>query len=341
VRAGADPTADPFGERRRPARRLRVCVLGGEFDFVSDSPELLRIAARAYAGLPAQRLARTGARFEVRLMLGQERRPAARAAPPVQALAAGELLIGAVARSSFMAVDARRRLALVLVSPELLRFPHLVRYELIEFAVYCLAARAQRLVPLHAACVGAAGGAALLLGASGAGKSTLVLHALQAGLTFLAEDSVLVEPRGLLATGVPSFLHLRLDGPRFLTGTVLATALRKAPRIVRRSGVRKYELDTRGGPFALARAPLHLRALIFLSARRAPDPDLLRRLAPAAVPGRLEKDQPYAAGQPGWRGFMRAAARLPAFELRRGAHPRAAVAALAALLAKAPAARSR
>ena len=143
----------------------------------------------------------------------------------------------------------------------------MVRYELIEFAVYCLAARAQRLVPLHAACVGAAGGAALLLGASGAGKSTLVLHALQAGLTFLAEDSVLVEPRGLLATGVPSFLHLRLDAPRFLTGTALATALRKAPLIVRRSGVRKYELDTRGGavragarPAALAGAHLPQRA---------------------------------------------------------------------------------
>jgi hypothetical protein len=341
VRGGADPTADPFGERRRPRRRLRVRVLGGEFEFVSDSPELLRIAASAYARVPPQRLSRRRARFEVRLVLGPERRPAAHVAPPVQPLAAGKLLIGAVAGASFMAVDARRRSALVLVSPELLRFPYLVRYELIEFAVYCLAARAQRLVPLHAACVGSAGTAALLLGASGAGKSTLMLHALQAGLCFLAEDSVLVEPRGLRATGVPNFLHLRLDGPRFLAGTALGAALRKAPLIVRRSGVRKYELDIRRGPFALARAPQRLRALIFLTARRARGPDLLRRLPPAALPARLEKDQPYAAGQPGWSGFIRAAARLPAFELRRGAHPRAAVAALAALLAQLAAAKYR
>jgi hypothetical protein len=332
VRARADSPADPFCERRRPRHRLRVRVLGGEFDIVSDSRELLRLAASAYAGLPPQRFSRSSPRFEVRLVLGESGRRAVHAAPAVQPLAAGKLLAGAVAGASFMAVDVPGRSALVVVSPELLRFPYHVRYELIEFAVYCLAARAQQLVPLHAACVGVAGAAALLLGASGAGKSTLMLHALQAGLTYLAEDSVLVEPRTLRATGVPNFLHLRVDGPRFLPDTSLAAALRAAPLIVRRSGVRKYELDLRGGRLALARAPQRLQALIFLTASRARGSTLLRRLSPEGVPARLRKEQPYAAGQPGWTRFLRAAARLPAFELRRGAHPRERVAALAALL---------
>jgi hypothetical protein len=58
----------------------------------------------------------------------------------------------------------------------MLRFPYHARYELIEFAVFTLAARAQGLVPLHAACVGEEGRGLLLMGESGAGKSTASLH---------------------------------------------------------------------------------------------------------------------------------------------------------------------
>ena len=201
--------------------------------------------------------------------------------PALQPLAAGGIVGGALGGSSFVGVSAAQRSGLVVVAPALLRFPYHVRYELIEFAVYCLAARAQRLVPLHAACVAGHRGAALLLGASGAGKSTIMLHSLLSGLEFLAEDSVLVRPRGLLATGVANYLHLRADSLHFVRGTPLARAIRAAGLIQRRSGVRKYELDLRRRDFRLVRAPVRLRALVFLSARPARGGRLLRAL-PAA-----------------------------------------------------------
>src|SRR3546814_4333811 len=91
----------------------------------------------------------------------------------------------------------------------MLDWPYHLRYELIEFAVFLLAARCQRPVPLHAACVGRGGRGILLLGASGSGKSTLVLHSLLQGLDVLSEDAVFVQPDGMLATGVANFLHVR------------------------------------------------------------------------------------------------------------------------------------
>src|SRR5205807_7043764 len=110
-----------------------------------------------------------------------------------------------------------QRSALVVVSQDMLEFPYHVRYEMLEFAVYVLASRMQGLVPLHAACVGRGGQGILLLGPSGSGKSTVSLQCLLEGLDFLAEDSVLVKPDGLLATGVASFLHVRPDSLQFVT----------------------------------------------------------------------------------------------------------------------------
>ena len=93
----------------------------------------------------------------------------------------------------------------MVVTPRMLRFPYHTRYELIEFAVFTLAARVQRLVALHGACVGRAGRGVLLLGPSGAGKSTVTLQCLIEGLGILSEDSVFVTPDTLLATGVSNF----------------------------------------------------------------------------------------------------------------------------------------
>jgi hypothetical protein len=339
AQAAAEPTADPFAEHRRPRHQLRARVLGAEFQFLSEHRELLALAAQAYAGLPSQLLPGPVRRFTVRLVLGEPpgRRGRARRAaqpPALQPFAAGGIIGGALGGSSLVSVSAAQRSGLVVVAPGLLRFPYHVRYELIEFAVYCLAARAQRLVPLHAACVAGRRGAALLLGASGAGKSTVMLHSLLSGLEFLAEDSVLVRPRGLLATGVANYLHLRADSLHFVRGTPLARAIRAAGLIRRRSGVRKYELDLRRRDFRLARAPVALRALVFLTARPVRSGTLLRALPAATLAARLRREQPYAAHQPGWDAFLRGATRLPAFELRRGAHPRDAVAELARLLAR-------
>ena len=124
--------------------------------------------------------------------------------------------------------------------------PHDLRCELLEFAVFTLVARDQPVLPLHAACVGVRDRAVLLLGESGAGKSTATLQCMLAGLGVLAEDVVFVEPRRLTVTGVPNYMHLRLETPRLLPAA-LARRIRRAPVIERRySGVRKYEVDLRG-----------------------------------------------------------------------------------------------
>jgi energy-coupling factor transporter ATP-binding protein EcfA2 len=214
----------------------------------------------------------------------------------------------------------------------MLRFPYHTRYELIEFAVFTLASRVQGLVPLHGACVGRAGRGVLLLGATGAGKSTVTLQCLLEGLGLLAEDSVFVVPDTLLATGVSNFLHVRADSLRWIAQRSRATRIRKSPVIVRRSGVRKYEIDLRGEEYRLAERPLKLGAIVFLSSQRAMDGHLLKRLSQAEALSRLVQEQAYAASQPPWALFTRSVARLPFFELRRGQHPSEAVAVLRELI---------
>lgn len=331
----AAPPPDPFGEHRRTALRARLQLLGGRFDFETDSARLLRIVRLAYAALPRHKLGTPVPRFRVKLVLtpGERRaRPPRGEPPPVRPLAGPGLLCGVPGGASFVTLSAPQRAALIVVSQDLLRYAYHVRYELLEFAVYVLAARVQGLVPLHAACLGHAGRGILLVGPSGAGKSTLVLQCLLEGLDFLAEDSVLVEPQGLLATGVANFVHLRPDALRFIDRGSRAALLRRTAVIHRRSGVAKLEIDLRREPYRLAPAPLRISAVVFLSSRPASPAALLTPLRRSTALRRLAAQQRYASQQPGWSVFRRQLARLPAYQLRRAGHPREAVQALRALL---------
>jgi hypothetical protein len=222
--------------------------------------------------------------------------------------------------------------ALVVVSPRMLSFPYHTRFELIEFAVFTLAARAQGLVAMHGACVGRAGSGILLMGPSGAGKSTVTLQCLIEGLGILAEDSVFVTPDTLLATGVSNFLHVRADSLRWIAERRTVAKIRKSPVIRRRSGVRKYEIDLRGGEYPLAERPLKVGAIVFLSAQSAAGRPLLMRLPQKEALPMLVHEQAYAANQPPWASFIRTVKRLPFFELRRGQHPSESVAALRDLM---------
>jgi len=337
ARAPLDIPADPFGERRRAAFHERIQLLGGQFHFETDSPRLLRIARHAYAGLPPHRFSTPAPRFTVRLLLTSAERPRRaieleNEPPPVRPLAGGGILCGALESANFMTVSPQQRSAVVVVSQDMLEFPYHIRYELLEFAVYVLATRVQGLVPLHAACVGRNGRGVLLLGPSGAGKSTVALHCLLQGLDFLAEDSVLVRSDSLLATGVANFLHVRSDSLRFVTSSASAAVIRSSSVIRRRSGVEKFEIDLRRPQYRLAPAPLRIDALVFISSRSAGNRPLLAPLRTATLTEQLAASQPYAANQPGWSAFTKRASRLPAFELRRGRHPRQAVEVLEELL---------
>jgi energy-coupling factor transporter ATP-binding protein EcfA2 len=329
----AAPPPDPFGERRPVRWTDHRQLLGGEFAFETDSACLRRIVHSAYGQLPPQRFAGRAPRFRIRLLRNAARRAVRRAAPGVvRPMAAHGILGGAVDGASVVTLTPQQRSGLILVAGDLLRHAYHVRYELLEFAVYVLAARAQRLLPLHAACLGHRGAGVLLIGASGAGKSTLVLQALLDGLELLAEDSVLVRPQGLLATGVPSYVHVRLDGLRFLQRAERARLRRGTARIRRRSGVAKLEIDVRRRALPLASAPLPIRAVVFLSRQQARGESLLRSLPAARLLTRLAAAQRYAAQQPGWQAFCARIARLPGYELRRGSHPQRAVEALRTLL---------
>src|SRR3546814_2780459 len=92
--------------------------------------------------------------------------------PAVRSRLDKDVLYGIIDAWNYVLVSPRRRRARVVASANMLDWPYHLRYELIEFAVFLLAARCQRLVPLHAACVGRGGRGILLLGASGSGKST-------------------------------------------------------------------------------------------------------------------------------------------------------------------------
>jgi len=215
----------------------------------------------------------------------------------------------------------------------MLQHAYYLRCELIEFAVFILAARGVGLVPLHAACVGRHDRGVLLLGGSGSGKSTLALHGLLRGLDLLAEDAVFVQPSHLLATGVPNYLHLRSDALDSMESGAIRNWVAHAPVIRRRSGIRKFEIDLRRKYGRPATRPLALVGAVFVSAQPADRPDaLLTRLGAHEASCLLDADQPYAPSQPGWRRFKQEIIDRGVHQLRRGRHPRDSVDALCRLL---------
>lgn len=328
----SEPGADPFLERHRFRLQQRVRVLGGDFWVRSDSAPLMRIVQHALCGLPRHYFARPAPRFELKLISAKPVRRSGREPALIRPIGGGAVLYGAMDSASFAAVSAASGEALIHVAADMLRFPYHVRYELIEFAAYTLAARAQQLVALHAACIGAGGQGALLLGASGSGKSTLALLCVLQGMDFLAEDSVLVEPKAMRATGLGNFLHIRTDSMRMFSGRAASTRLRRSPVITRRSGIKKFEIDMRASNFRLAPHPLKLSVILVVSPKRAAGAAMLRPLRPRAIAKQLAASQPYAAAQPGWSAFLRQAASLPVFELLRGQDPQDSVNAVRTLL---------
>jgi hypothetical protein len=337
------PTAsatDPFQERKSSISCVRVRLLGGQFEFESEQPELRRLVDWAYANLPRHNLSASVPRFRIRLMLAPGVRTRMRHdAAQIETLSGAGFLCATTSASDFVALSPEQRTGLIVVSRDMLHFPYHTRYELIEFAVFTLAARVQKLVPLHAACIGRAGHGLLLIGESGAGKSFTSLQCLLHGLDFLSEDSVLVSPDSMLATGIANFLHIKHDALRLLPNSC-AALIRRSPVIRRRSGVEKFEIDLRRPEFHLAPRPLKIVGIVFLSPEKARR-SLVTPVRGAQLLARLQESQPYAAHQPGWATFRRRAGATPAFDLRRAAHPLETVAALQELLAVALDKKSR
>jgi len=334
-----DLFADPFHERSGKLTRGPLQLLGAKFEFESNSEQLMQLVDLAYARLPRHRLPGVVPRLRVGLLLTSSQAAANKGRrsgsepPPLQMFSGAGFVGGATGSSDFVMVSQVERTALVGVSANMLRSPYHTRYEVIEFAVFSLAARVQGLVPLHAACVGAGGRGLLLMGASGSGKSTVSLQCLLQGLDFVSEDAVFVTPDSLRATGVANFLHVRSDSLRWVSRKSDVAAIRNSPVITRRSGVKKFEVDLRRGGYRLAASPLQLASVVFLSAQSAGTGPLLIPLSRRELLARMTAAQAYAANQPQWPSFCRNVTRQGGFELRRGRHPLEAVEALRELLA--------
>jgi hypothetical protein len=325
--------ADPFGERAPDAHEIRIHVLGARFRFQSASRQLLGLVDAAYRDLPRHRLSQRSPQIDIRLVLCADDHGTRWAEPPqLQTSSGARLLAGTMDAANYALLSPPARAGLIAMSRRLLGHPYHARYELIEFAVFTLAARVQNLVPLHAACVSRRGRAAVIVGDSGSGKSTLALHCLLQGFDFVSEDSTFLCPQRLLATGVANYLHLQPDALRFVDAHQQKVLTQRSSMIQRRSGIAKLELDVRAGPWRLARAPCRTTAVVFLNRRRRGKGPLLRPIGPREGRRRLERAQPYAAGQPGWRQFERRLATMPLWELRRGSHPGDGVPELCTLL---------
>jgi hypothetical protein len=330
----SDILADPFLERPARGQSVERWILGGHFRFTSASDALLALVDAAYGGLPDQVLPVTSTVLQIELRLTPPRggwpgdEP-----PPVSTQSGAGLLCGVVDAGNYLVMAPEAGRALIVVSEDMLAFPYHLRYELIEFAVFTLATRVQRLIPLHGACLGRHGRGLLIMGRSGAGKSTLALRGLLEGLDLLAEDAVFVHAASLRATGVANYLHVRPDGLAWVDDERHRRWISDSPMIRRRSGVEKHEVDLRKGPVRLADSPLELAGIVFVS---PPEPGeqgaRLRRIDGGDLSSRLAAEQPYAANQEGWEDFTQGLARLTACELMRGRHPSESVSLLRSLL---------
>jgi hypothetical protein len=340
---GADIESDPFGERPRSIISRQVQMMGGRFLFESNRRELIRLVEEAYVGLPGHRFSSTPPDFTVRLTVSptapealRRKKPARKRTEPAPiSMLSGAGFLGAATESStFVLISPALRTALISVNRQALAFPYHARYELLEFAVFTLASRAQQLVPLHAACIGINGNGVLLIGETGAGKTTAALHCLLNGFDFLAEDSVFVEPETLRATAVANFLHVRSDSLRWLN-EAQRKMIRGSPVIRRRSGIAKYEVDLRRKEFRLAPAPLKLVAIAYLTSESARKGEMLRPIAHAKSIRRLASLQGYGAHLPQWRKFCAKLRKTETVEVHRGKHPSETAKALRILLGEA------
>jgi len=163
-----------FGEYSALLTRRELQLLGGRFSLRATVPLCSDWWDAAYAGLPRHRLPAAPPRLRVRLLLSAREQVRKRGEPPPLSMLSGaEFLGGATNSSNFVVLSPSQGSGLVVVSREMLRYPYHTRYEYIEFAVFTLASRCQRLVSLHAACMGRSGRGILLMGPSGSGKSTV------------------------------------------------------------------------------------------------------------------------------------------------------------------------
>ncbi len=337
ARTIVNPMLDPFLERIVTPFSARYHLLGSQFSLESNDRRLMRLCAHAFSGLPRHRFPGGSDRLQIRLILHDiDAKPAGQRkglAPELRTYGWNNVFGATMGPDTLALLSPPTGFGLIVVSKPMLAFPYQLRYELIEFSAFVLAARRRDLVPLHGACIALNGQGVLLLGDRGAGKSVTSLACLADGLEFVAEDGLVVCPTTLLTSGLSSFLHLRADSLHLFHGLTKAHRMLKSPTIVRRSGVPKVEIDVRKIGVKLARSSVEIRAIVFLSGRKSRSAGLATPLARTVARDWLAQSQPYASSLPQWRTFARRISGVPAYAVARGDQPQDIVAAIREILA--------
>ncbi len=305
---------DPFLRRPAMPHRATFNVLGLPVAFESNRALPIRLAAEAYAGLPAcaNRL-RTPAPL-IRCLMTQD--TVALPTQPEEPLTFGDSATEAaiITRGDAALCNPASGRALVTISTSFAGQHARIRHELIEFAAYRLAGAALDAMGMHAACIARDGRALLLMGDSGAGKSTLTTAAFLSGWDVLAEDASFLMPPAagkIQVRGVPAFIHLMADTLALFPGHALDRHIRRT--VLRHSGRNKIEIDLR----RLRKHPLPVAAalagVIVLQAPRGERPrqPAVRHPPAARAAALLKRLQPYCAGHTRWPNALLMLSSMP------------------------------
>jgi hypothetical protein len=325
---------DPFHEDADKPYERCLRLLGADFRLRCNHETVLDLVDEAFAGLPEQFFPSSSPRIQIDIVCTKPVQKVDHSSVPrLQFLSGAGLIVASFDANNYAALSPAASSGLVGVSEDFLMHSHVLRYELIEFAVMTLAARCQNLIPLHAACFGKDGIGLLISGDSGTGKSTLSLACALRGVEYLSDDAVLVQSKTMLAAGCSNFLHIDSGSLRFVEDLHLARQFASSPEITRRSGARKHAIDVRNGQLATADHTLRISALILLSANPSTDGECLQRMNSQEALAEFSATQPYAARTDAWPEFLDELALVPAFRLNRPTHPDVAAIAIQDLLA--------
>lgn len=207
------PADDPLGRTAVLEHTTTIPVLGVPLQIRSNAPDIIALAATAFArwrSLDPALVARDlHASLDIVVHPGDE-------APLPTALVLrrhGSMFVAAGGANLFV-TDLQRAHATVFLTPTALANPSWVDWHALAWGRFVVSLTDR--VPFHAAAVVRNGTAVLLIGSSGVGKSTLAYACARAGWQILAEEVVHVSLRhGLRLWGDPAVIGLSEDAIRW------------------------------------------------------------------------------------------------------------------------------
>jgi hypothetical protein len=189
----------------------------------------------------------------------------------------GSILLQIADMDNFFIADLKRGRAMGRVTPAVAANVRYLRYFFLEAAALSMISSA-RAVPVHGACVRAAGKGMLLCGDSGEGKSTLAYAGAREGWTYVSDDATYlpVDRQDCLAVGNCMQVRFRPSG------ALLFPELAGRPITPRAAGKPSIEMQTADLPEMKTANATTLSYVVFLN-RRCVDKQELVSVRPSSV----------------------------------------------------------